>query len=505
MNTYLYNVLRLTGYSILILLSIDGCTQNDRFEKVTFKSSQYPEPLRYLIYKPEGYREGKLYPVVVFLHGSGEIGNDLNRIRARGLPKLIDEGIDFPFVLVSPQLPISLNKTWTANFTNAFIDHIISNYSVDKNRVCLTGVSIGGTGVWEYACAFPSKISAAIPLSGWGNVQDMCKMITVPTWCFHGSDDQIVSPIGSRSLVTSLRKCGGNGKLTEFEGGGHDISRETYSYVGLWDWVLSQKAGTPYKTNLPQKIDATTKAYKLPKALNDISGIIVDQAGDFFGISGRNAQAVIFNFDTLGTIKRMIKVSNAVNLSWQDITQAENGDLFIGDFGNEKFNRSTFQVYKLKKEDLVKEKIVASKIEFTSNFPLNFRAMVHYNGFLYLFGESQLNENFLVKLDTQRGGSSSEVKLVGKCSNILMGSITSAYFDYKTSKLWLLDNQSIGISFVLNSVDLLSQANFIYQKLPNSNPKDGLSFTKTGKIVFGGPYFLGNFEGNLYLKKLIIK
>jgi poly(3-hydroxybutyrate) depolymerase len=490
----------LIGLALVIQMNFACYAQNSRFEQISFKSALYKEPLRYIIYKPKNYKANNKYALVLFLHGSGEVGDNLSILKTRGLPKLIDEGKEFPFILVAPQLPFSMDKKWSPIFTNEFILQAITSLPIDKDRVYITGISIGGTGVWDYSCQYPDKIAAAIPMSGWGNVHEMCKMASVPTMCFHGSADKTVNPTGSRNLIGALQKCGGRAKLVEFENGGHDIWRESYDHPGMWEWMLSQKKGVQLVDKLPRRIDQSTSAYKLPKALNGITGILIYK-DELYAISGTNSQAIIFNFDTLGAIKSFSKLSNAANLSWQDITSSEDGYVYVADVGNENFKRTTFQIYRTRLQDISKETQLAEKFDFNgTSIALNFKAMYSYGKDIYLLGESRTKESMVVKIFFKSEGRC-EAILIGKLPKFQIGSISSAYYDCKTSRVWMLGDRKIAISSKLNSGDSIINSEFTYQNLPTNYPKDGLSLTAGGKKIFAEPHFLGNFEGNLYLMR----
>src|SRR5256885_947563 len=117
------------------------------------------------------------------------------------------------------------------------------HYPVNSDRIYMTGFSMGGTGVWDYACAYPSKVACAVPIAGWGDVQAVCKMKDVPTWVFHGVKDQTVDPRDSRNLTNALKKCGGNLILTELPNVGHEAWRQVYGYNGLMNWIASKNKG----------------------------------------------------------------------------------------------------------------------------------------------------------------------------------------------------------------------------------------------------------------------
>ena len=122
--------------------------------------------LNYLLFLPEGYESGdKKWPLILFLHGAGESGSDVQRVKATGLPKLLDTKTDLPFVVVSPQSP---RGGWNADTLNALLDDVLARYKIDPDRVYLTGLSMGGFGTWELGTAHPERFAAIAPICGGG-------------------------------------------------------------------------------------------------------------------------------------------------------------------------------------------------------------------------------------------------------------------------------------------------------------------------------------------------
>ncbi len=226
---------------ISLLVALGGCAQHRTVESHLISKHLVGSPeIRYLLYEPVGRSEGKSYPLVISLHGSGSVGNDLSLVRQTGLPRLIEDGQDFPFFVVAPQLTPNTNNRWPVAYIDEFVVHALTSYPIDPNRIYITGFSTGGAGVWDYTIEYPSKVACAIPISGWGDKESVCKMKEVPTRVFHGAADTIVAPWGSRNMTTGLQGCGGNVELTEFPNGGHDIWREVYAYPNLLSWMTAQ-------------------------------------------------------------------------------------------------------------------------------------------------------------------------------------------------------------------------------------------------------------------------
>ncbi|MCX7797642.1 MAG: prolyl oligopeptidase family serine peptidase [Melioribacter sp.] len=192
--------------------------------------------INYLIYFPKDYDQKDKVPLLLFLHGAGERGNDLNLVKKHGPPKLIEEGKDFPFIVVSPQCP--LNKRWETDDLIALLDYLIENHKVDKNKIYVTGLSMGGNGTWRLAAKIPDRLAAVIPICGWGDLFEVCMIGKLPVWTFHGAKDNVVPLKATEELVEKLKACGGNVKFTIYEDAGHDSWTETYNNPEIYEWLL---------------------------------------------------------------------------------------------------------------------------------------------------------------------------------------------------------------------------------------------------------------------------
>jgi predicted peptidase len=195
--------------------------------------------LNYLLYLPEGYgKDDKAWPLVLFLHGAGESGTDLKQVKKHGPPKLVEKK-DLPFIIVSPQSP---GRGWNAEYLNALLDDVVAHHKVDRDRVYLTGLSMGGFGTWALAAAHPEKFAAIVPICGGGNPADAKKLKDLPIWVFHGAKDTTVRPSASESMVKALQEAGAKEvKFTLYPEAGHDAWTETYNNPEVWEWLLKHK------------------------------------------------------------------------------------------------------------------------------------------------------------------------------------------------------------------------------------------------------------------------
>jgi predicted peptidase len=193
----------------------------------------------YLLFLPQGYEQSKQsWPLMLFLHGAGESGTELAKVKVHGPPKIVESKPDFPFILVSPQ---SAGRGWNSDTLNALLDDVIRKYRVDKSRVYLTGLSMGGYGTWSLAAAHPERFAAIVPICGGGNPADAKKLAALPIWVFHGAKDPTVPVQRSREMVEAIKSAGGNVKFTEYPEAGHDCWTETYNNPELYKWLLAQK------------------------------------------------------------------------------------------------------------------------------------------------------------------------------------------------------------------------------------------------------------------------
>lgn len=201
--------------------------------------------LPYLLHLPLIHPEsnGKL-PVILFLHGRDQRGEDLELLKIRGIPKLVEEQPDFPFIVISPQCPSYY--IWPSVFDGilAILDEVVRTQQADVTRIYLTGLSMGGYAVWDLAMEYPERFAAIAPVCGAGSEERVPLLRNVPVWAFHGSQDDIVPVNEAEAIIHTLQACGGTAKLTLYPDGGHDAWTETYSNVELYNWFLEHKTAT---------------------------------------------------------------------------------------------------------------------------------------------------------------------------------------------------------------------------------------------------------------------
>jgi predicted peptidase len=225
------------------------------------KSVASDTTMRYLLFTPKDYKpDGKKFPLLLFLHGIGECSkDDLSRVKIHGPAKLVDSRADFPFVLVTPQLPppagykegvsytsdqiIALAwKAWKAEDLIQLVDHVTAKMNIDRDRVYVTGLSMGGFGAWRLVATYPDRFAAALPICGGGEPEKMATGLSrVPIWAFHGAKDAVVPLVWSQKMVDAVKRAGGDVKLTVYPEAQHDSWTVTYSNPAVYEWLLAHR------------------------------------------------------------------------------------------------------------------------------------------------------------------------------------------------------------------------------------------------------------------------
>jgi predicted peptidase len=205
---------------------------------------------KYVLFVPKDYDGKKAFPTMLFLHGAGERGADGQKQAAVGIGKAIknaqkedkEKANDFPFLVVMPQA----EKTWQADSPDgkralAILDEVEKDYKVDKKRVYLTGLSMGGSGTWSLAAAYPNRWAAIVPLCGGGDPKAAEKVKDIPCWCFVGDADRAETVKNNRDMIDALKGAGGKPKFDVYEKVGHNCWDKAYATKELYEWLLKQE------------------------------------------------------------------------------------------------------------------------------------------------------------------------------------------------------------------------------------------------------------------------
>ncbi|GAB3103981.1 carboxylesterase family protein [Lysobacter terrae] len=223
---------------------------------------------RYQVFVPSTSAAGRTPPVILFLHGTGERGSDGEKPVRVGLgPHVLAHRADFPAIVVFPQAPD--DRDWngdTATMALAMLDRATDEFHGDRDRVYLTGLSMGGYGTWELALREPHRFAALVPICGallppreerttlfvtplagsadpYGTLAKALHHI--PMWIFHGAKDDLVPPDDDRRTYAALKAAGGDVRYTEFPDANHNAWDPTYATSELWPWLFAQRRSQP--------------------------------------------------------------------------------------------------------------------------------------------------------------------------------------------------------------------------------------------------------------------
>jgi predicted peptidase len=225
------------------LMGIGSLRGAEPYQQSARLDVEVPVRLNYLLYLPPGYEQEDSWPLLLFLHGAGERGDDLELVKTHGPPKLIDEGVPFPFVVVSPQCPAE--AWWQPIELTALLDDVVRRYKIDEDRLYVTGLSMGGFGTWALAAYTPDRFAAIAPICGGGEPSRTRRMTHLPTWVFHGAQDEGVPLRRSEEMVAALRKLDGDVRFTVFPETAHHAWITAYNNPEFYGWLLQQRRQPP--------------------------------------------------------------------------------------------------------------------------------------------------------------------------------------------------------------------------------------------------------------------
>jgi len=249
-------------FSLLILFSFcvinTSFAQKDRFSKNIFKNVQ-GDSLNYRLLFPD-YDTIRKYPLVIFLHGSGERGNDNKAQLKWGVMNFATDKamVLHPAFVIAPQCP--KNQTWSnvENYLNGgsikikstpskpmallieLIHQFVKKYNVDSNRIYITGLSMGGYGTYDALARYPELFAAGVPVCGAADTATAKKIAKIPLWIFHGNEDAAVNPKYDVSMYQALLKAGANPGFTMYPETGHFSWLAAYSDQHMMTWLFKQ-------------------------------------------------------------------------------------------------------------------------------------------------------------------------------------------------------------------------------------------------------------------------
>jgi len=250
-------IVRLIALLLFISLSAMAQRQPPPFKKM--QHIQGNDTLPYGLLQPLKINPGQKYPLVIFLHGAGERGND-NEGNIKHIQILYNHNVlnKWPSFVLAPQCPekqvwsdMMYGKSFSSKPTRPMemliqlIDKVQREYPIDPSRIYVTGVSMGGFGTWDLLARFPNRFAAGVPICGGADERIVAKIKHIPVWVFHGSDDEVVPPALSRKMVTALQAAGALPGYTEYPGIKHTSWHQAYKEPHLMVWLFKQKLTPP--------------------------------------------------------------------------------------------------------------------------------------------------------------------------------------------------------------------------------------------------------------------
>jgi len=234
------------------------------FEAKVFDDGQgHTLPYRLLVPDAQGPR-----PVLLFLHGAGERGDDNRRQLNNGKGILLKAARDFGCIVVAPQCPAGEKWSlvdWSQDkvtfsdqpsepmrLASELIDSLAQQYDVDKNRLYIMGLSMGGYGTWDAICRWPGRFAAAVPICGGGDPAQAGLLIETPVWAFHGDADPVVSVELDRAMIQAIKDAGGDPRYTEYPGVGHNSWSPAFAEPELLAWITSHSLDPDAAQTQPQ-------------------------------------------------------------------------------------------------------------------------------------------------------------------------------------------------------------------------------------------------------------
>lgn len=195
---------------------------------------------RYQVALPEGYETGTgSYPLLLFLHGAGERGDDLDRAGIHGPLKEIRKGRKLPFIVVVPLCPA--DQPWDPLMLTGLLDEVESRWRVDPDREYVTGLSLGGFGTYTLAATSPRRFAAIAPIAGWASRWIASTIKDIPIWSTHGDADLAVPLDQETPLIAALKEAGADVRFDVVEGGGHDVWSDVYAGEAFYKWLLEHR------------------------------------------------------------------------------------------------------------------------------------------------------------------------------------------------------------------------------------------------------------------------
>jgi predicted peptidase len=246
---------QIVGVLLAVVVLVGGCQGGKRLGQrermtATFETGFVPkviewegESYRYAVWVPADYTPARRWPIILFLHGMGECGRDGESHTTVGLGRAIREHPErFGALVVMPQIPVG--RRWEGPMQTlalATLEATLEEYSADRRRIVLTGLSLGGFGTWSLGARHADMFCALVPICGGGDPADAGKLAGLPIWCFHGEADPAVPVQRSREMVEAVGAAGGRVRYTELAGVTHNSWDSAYGDPEVIAWMLAQR------------------------------------------------------------------------------------------------------------------------------------------------------------------------------------------------------------------------------------------------------------------------
>ena len=247
----------------LLLLAILGTwfARADGFVAREFRGDE-GQTMPYRLLTPESYDSGQRYPLVIFFHGAGERGVDNEKQLVHGTSLFLqpENREKHPCFVLAPQCPEKqqwVEMPWggdsgerpaapsaSMRLALGIISALGKEFSIDTNRVYVTGLSMGGYATWDCITRFPDRFAAGVPICGGGDARTITPSVAqVPVWAFHSDDDPVVKPKRTRDMIEAMRRAGGQPIYSEYSGLGHNSWDRAYKEAELLPWLFNQRLG----------------------------------------------------------------------------------------------------------------------------------------------------------------------------------------------------------------------------------------------------------------------
>ena len=250
--------------------------KTSEFKALTFESKQTDLKMPYRLFTPKGYEPSQPYALILYLHGAGDRGTD-NKKQFSQLTMWMartKHQIETPAFILAPQCPpkpLWVDTPWKSGSYSVeqtplsdpmkvaleILDAVQAEYNIDPDRILVTGVSMGGFGVWDLVTRYPERFAAVMPVCGAGDPSKAKHISQVPAWIFHGEKDRVVPTRGAREIVKALQEAGATPRYVEYKDQAHGVWNDAYKDEQAMAWFFSQARGATPPMAPPRK--ATTK------------------------------------------------------------------------------------------------------------------------------------------------------------------------------------------------------------------------------------------------------